>query len=244
MIKIVFYELKRLLWNQFFVGLLAVVLFYAYQVLSRETLLGVAHTAPFSPWSFGRYLTRLLPLLWVGALFFLTFFTSAKERRTAALTGATPVQPWKYALARCAAALAGLALLSAAVLAMAALFYGRMFHWYDWPSLALAAGITLVPPLLFALGSGWALGRLCPWALYVWMLVPFALTLLPLPQAMGLWNGSLFSEYPLALGDLDPAFVLPASVWMVQGAILAAGILLLLISAPWRGGGRARAALP
>ena len=74
--KIFHYELKRLLWNKFFFGLLVVTLFYAYQVFTGEIILGVAHTAPFSPWSFGCYLSRLLPLLWVGELFFLSFFVN------------------------------------------------------------------------------------------------------------------------------------------------------------------------
>ena len=85
MIKIFRCECRRLLCNKFFIGLLAVLLFYAGQVFYAVALPGVAHTAPFSPWSFGAYLGRLLPLVWVGALFFLTFFTSARERRAAVL---------------------------------------------------------------------------------------------------------------------------------------------------------------
>ena len=76
MVKIFRYECKRLLWNKFFFGILAVTLFYGWQVLTGASILGVSHTAPFSPWTFGDYLSRLLPLLWIGVLFFLTFFTS------------------------------------------------------------------------------------------------------------------------------------------------------------------------
>ena len=78
-------------------------------------------------------------LVWVGALFFLTFFTSARERRAAVLTAATPADPRRYALARCAAALVGVALLCLAALALAALLYARLFGWTDWGSLALPA---------------------------------------------------------------------------------------------------------
>lgn len=228
--KIFAYECKRLLCNKFFFGLVLVTLFYGWQILDRVTILGVSHTAPFSPWSFGDYLSRMLPLLWIGALFFLTFFTSGAERRRAVLTSATPVRPSSYRLARCCAALAGTALLSLAVVLLAAAFYGRMFGWYGWSSLLLPAFITLAPPLIFALGSGWLLGRLRPWLLYVWMLLPFALAALPLPEALGLWNGGLCTSYPLTLGMLDPAFSLPAAAWAVQGLLLAAGVLLLLVA--------------
>ena len=71
--KIFRYECRRLLWNKFFLGLAVVLLLYGALVLHAVTILGVAHTAPFSPWSFGDYLSRMLPLLWIGMLFFLTF---------------------------------------------------------------------------------------------------------------------------------------------------------------------------
>ena len=109
--KILIYELKRLLWNRFFLGILLVLLFAGWQVLSGVTLLGVAHTAPFSPWSVGDYLRRMLPLLWIGALFFLTRFTSGGAQRVAVLTDATPVPPRRYAGVRSAAALLATALL-------------------------------------------------------------------------------------------------------------------------------------
>ncbi len=229
--KIFRYECRRLLGNRLFAGLGLILLAYGWQVLRRVTLLGVAHTAPFSPWSFGDYLSRMLPLLWMGALFFLTRFTSAEARRAAVLTDAAPAPPRQYAMVRCAAALAGTALLALACLAEAAVFYGRYFGWRQWGTLLLPAAVTLLPPLLFALGSGWLLGRLRPWLLYPWMALPFLLRALPLPEALGLWNGSFFTRYPLSLGTLDPAFSLPAAVRAAQLALLAAGLLALPASA-------------
>ena len=61
--KIFRYECRRLLWNKFFIGLAVVLLLYGALVLHAVTILGVSHTAPFSPWSFGDYLSRMLPLL-------------------------------------------------------------------------------------------------------------------------------------------------------------------------------------
>ena len=208
MIKIFQYECKRLLWNKFFFGLLLILLFYGWQVLNSVTILGVSHTAPFSPWSFGDYLSRMIPLLWIGALFFLTFFTSGKAQRVNILTDATPVSPRRYALARCAAALTGTVLLAL---------------------VCIAALITLVPALIFALGSGWLLGQVRPWLVYVWMVVPFGCMALPLPDALKIWNGQFFSEYPLTLGTLDPGFSMPAAVLIVQCALFAVGIVLLMI---------------
>ena len=235
MTKIFSCECRRLLCNKFFIGLLAVLLFYAGQVFYLTVLPGVSHTAPFSPWSFGVYLGRLLPLLWVGGLFFLPFFTWAKERRAAVLTAATPADPRRYALTRCAAALVGTALLCLAALALAAVCYARLFGWYGWGSLVLPTLVTLAPPLVFALGSGWRLGEVRPWLLYVWMALSFVLSALPLPQALGLWDGSFFAGYPLTLDALDPAFSMPASAWLAQGLTLALGLLLLALPARKKG---------
>ena len=205
------------------------LLLYGAFVLHSVTILGVAHTAPFSPWSFGDFLSRMMPLLWIGMLFFLTFFTSPKARRAALLMDATPMPPKHYALARCAAALTGGVLLTLLCMIEAAVFYGWMFHWYRWGSLVLPALVTLLPALIFALGSGWLLGRLQSWLLYVWMAVPFLLMALPLPEVLGLWNGSFFTAYPLTLEMLDPAFTLPGVMLLIQGIVLATGIVLLMV---------------
>ena len=207
--KIYRYECRRLLWNQFFVGLIAVLLCYGALVLRDVTILGVSHTAPFSPWSFGDYLS--------------------KARRAAALTDAAPMLPARYTLARCAAAFTGTVMLALLCIVEAAVFYGRMFGWHDWGSLAFPALVTLLPPLVFALGSGWLLGRLKPWLLYVWMAAPVLLAVLPLPEVLGLWDGSFFTAYPLTLEGLDPAFTLPGPMVMAQLLLLAAGAVLLAL---------------
>ena len=206
--KILIYELKRLLWNRFFLGILLVLLFAGWQVLSGVTLLGVAHTAPFSPWSFGDYLRRMLPLLWIGALFFLTRFTSGGAQRVAVLTDASPVPPRRYAGVRSAAALLATALLC---------------------GLWAPALFVLLPALVFALGAAWRLGQKRPWLVFAWMALPLLLSALPLPAELGLWNGTLFSEYPLRLGTLDPAFSLPGQAVAMQGAFLGAGLAALAL---------------
>lgn len=227
--KILIYELKRLLWNRFFLGILLVLLFAGWQVLSGVTLLGVAHTAPFSPWSFGDYLRRMLPLLWIGALFFLTRFTSGGAQRVAVLTDATPVPPRQYAGVRSAAALLATALLCLACLAEALGFYALYFGGEALGGLWVPALFVLLPALVFALGTAWRLGQKRPWLVFAWMALPLLLSALPLPAELGLWNGTLFSEYPLRLGTLDPAFSLPGQAVAMQGAFLGAGLAALAL---------------
>ena len=225
--KVFVCELRRLLLNKFFFGILAAVLLYGWLLLSGEVILGVAYTAPFSPWSFGYYLARLLPLLWAGTLFFLTFFISARARRTAVLTCATPMPQRLYALARSASALTGAALLSLSCLVEAAVFYMVYFDWFDLASLLSPFLSAIVPTMLFAIGSGWLLGRIRPYLIYAYMPLPFIIRLLPLPEALSLLNGRFFTEYPLTLSDLDPSFALPATVILTQCIVLASGMVMI-----------------
>src|SRR5699024_12621532 len=127
----------------------------------------------------------MLPLLWIGMLFFLTFYTSPKARRAAVLMDATPMPPRQYALARCAAALTGGVLLSLLCMGEAAVFYSRMFGWYGWGRLLLPALATLLLALVFALGRGWQLGQIRHWWVNMWMAVPFLCMGLTLPDALG-----------------------------------------------------------
>ena len=225
LIKIFRYECRRLLWNKFFIGFLLILLLYGWQVLNNITILGVSHTAPFSPWSFGDYLSRMLPLLRIGVLFFLTFFISNKAKRCAVLTDATAISPQIYTLLRSAAALTATLFLVFCSIGEAIIFYSHYFQWYAWGSLLLPIMVTLLPALIFALGSGWLLGGFQPWLLYVWMLFPFILAMLPLPEAFSIWNGSFFRDFPLSMEILDPDFTLPATVMITQVALLIIGII-------------------
>ena len=156
--KIYGYELRRLVFHKFFLGILAVSLFYGWQVLSGETIRGVAHTAPFSPWSFGCFLGRTVPVICVGELFFLTFYVSKAERRASAITNASPAPEAGRALARCGAALTATALLLLAVLGLGLAWCLALFRQASLEQLLAAALCALVPPVLFCLGAGWCGG--------------------------------------------------------------------------------------
>ena len=226
--KIFRYELRRLLGNKAFFGILAVSLCYGWALLTGEILLGVANTAPFSPWSFGYYLARLVPLICVGELFFLTVFTSGRERRARAITRATPVDRRKYARVRYGAVLTGTLLLSLCVMLLGLGFSGCLFGAAGFRELLAPALLTLLPAVVFCLGAGWALGRLHPALVFLLMAGVVLLNWLPLPQALEFSLSGFFLEYPRTLGVLDPAFAFPGSVLGGRALYAAAGVLLLV----------------
>ena len=125
--KIYLYELRRTVRSKFFWGLLAVCLFFGWNTLKTATIRGAAHTAPFSPWSFGAYLSRLLPLLGVALLFFQWNQCNEKSRRFWILTDSTPVPPGRYLLVKCAAAVTAWLLLALSVTALGIVFLTALF---------------------------------------------------------------------------------------------------------------------
>ena len=61
------------------------------------------------------------------------------------------------------------------------------------------------------------------------MTLPFLCMVLPLPEPLGILNGSFFATWPLTLGIMDPAFSMPVSVMAVQCLLFFAGIILLAL---------------
>ena len=229
MIKIYGYELRRLFLSKYMAALLILTPIYCMLVLSGETVLGTANTAPFSAWSLGSYLSRVAPLICLGELLFVTFYTSGAERLASAITSATPADKLRYAFARCGAVLTCVAAATACALAPAFIFMKILFGWTDYPDLFIPALIALLPPALFYLGAGLLAGRIRPVLVYLLMVSVFALS--GLPGGWGAAAGRFFSEFPLAAGALDPAFAIPAGVLGARACYAGAGAAMLILAA-------------
>lgn len=223
--KIFRYELRRLLWNKLFFGILLVSLGYGWLTLTGSVIRGVAHTAPFSPWSFGYYLSQTLPLICLGELFFLAFFSSREERLLRPLTQATPIKQKQYMALRCGAVLTATAILCLCLAALAILFYIWLFGWMNYGKMILPSLLILLPAVVFCLGIGLALCQFHPALIYLFVAVIFLLSLLPLPSTVSFSLSSFFLQYPLTLNILDPAFQIPLPLILQRCAYSILGIL-------------------
>ena len=227
--KIFGYELRRLLWNRLFFGVLLVSLGYGWLTLTGSVIRGAAHTAPFSPWSFGYYLSQVLPLICLGELFFLAFFFSKEERLLQPLTQATPVKQRRYMALRCGAVLTAVSILCLCIAALALGFYVSLFGWINYEELIWPALLVLVPPVTFCLGAGLMLSRFHHALLYPLMAAVFLLSALPLPASVSFSLSGFFSQFPLTLGVLDPVFYVPGGLAASKiGLTLLSGIFAIL----------------
>lgn len=228
--KVFYYELRRTVCSRFFVGLTAITLWYGRQILGTSTILGVAHTAPFSPWSFGSYLASLMPLLNVSLLFFLWNQCNHKARQVEALVITSSAHPGQYLLIKCCAAAA--AWLVSALLA-ASLGVGFLLNLFG-PAVSVArlmapAALVLLPSLVFVLGTGLLVGRMHSGLLFVMMAVVFDWGFAPVPAAADLYRQNLFTRYPLTLPNLDPAFTVPPEAVIGSCLFILAGAAALAV---------------
>lgn len=229
MLKIYGYECRRLLGGKAFLGMAAVTLWYALQLLRGTVIWGIAHTAPFSPWSFGYYLAALLPFLCGVGLLLLTGFFEPSAQQTLILVRATPIPPWQYALARCGVVASGLGLAGMCVVGMGVLFMENLFGPVPLAGYGQVAVLTLLPLPVLVLGLGMALGNWGTAPLY-----GLAAVLFLLPGLSGRWEPTglvFFREFPAALGILDPPLQIPPSLWWSRALVLLTGLLLLGVGA-------------
>ncbi len=229
--KVFYYELRRTVCSRFFVGLTAVTLWYGRQILTTSTILGVAHTAPFSPWSFGSYLAALMPLLNVSLLFFLWNLCNHKARLVETLVNASSPHPRQYRLIKCCAAAAAWMILALLAAALGAGFLLNLFG----PAVPLAqfpapAALVLLPSLVFVLGTGLLVGRIHPGLLFVMMALVFGWGFVPFPMAADLYRQNLFTRYPMTLPNLDPAFTVPSEAVIGSCLFILAGAAALAVS--------------
>jgi hypothetical protein len=202
---------------------------YSYIILSSDIIVGIAYTAPFSPWSYGTYLAKVLPLLLITLLFFITYMYSNQEKQVKQLTFATPVDPYRYGIVKCSAMAAGFFIISLFIIITSMVFYVILFRFYDFGSFFTPVVITLLPCLFFILGIGLLMGSIQVNILYILMIAVLLLTFLPLPKFFDLYGGNFFGSYPLALPvglDGEPAFTLPVSFILGKVFFSAAGILM------------------
>lgn len=228
--KVFRYELRRLLFNKFFIGLLAVTMFYSYLVMDSEIVLGVANTAPFSGWSYGAFLADVLPLLLITMLFFITFLYSQNEKKVQTITDATPADPAKYLLIRCVSILVGFLIISLAAIAVSFVFYAVIFRFTNFGTFLIPILFVLIPAMFFVLGVSIVLGKVHPAFVYALIPTVLLLTFLPLPDSINLLGGSFFSSYPATLGIIEPSFSIPFPVLTARVLYVAIGIVLTLLS--------------
>lgn len=196
----------------------------------EDIIFGVSNTAPFSGWSYGAYLTKVMPILLIALLFFISFLYSKQEKKVQTLTKATPVDPFRFQMLRCGTIIVAFTLISTIPIVYSLWFYKVNFHFINFGSFILPTIITLLPAMLFVFGAGMLGGRYHQGVIFVLMVMVVLINYIPLPYAVDLSGGNFFTKYPEDLGTVEPAFFIPTSVLIGKVIYGLLGISMMLIA--------------
>lgn len=230
--KIFRYELRRLVWNKFFIGLLVINGIYAWYVLTTETIAGAAYTAPFSLWSFGAYLAAVIPFSIITVLFLLSVYYSRKEKQVEILTTATPVNKVHYVLIRSAAITICFLIICAVIYGLGIYFYITFFDYWSFIPFLLPTGMIMLPCLLFTLGIGHLVGRIHQGLLYAFMIIVFVVGFVGFGGNFDFFGSWYFGSYPISLPvgiDGEPGFTISTGFLIARLVYLVIGGVLLTI---------------
>lgn len=222
------YELRRLIRNKFFIVMLIIIGVYALTVLTGETILGTANTAPYSGWSFGAYLSSIMPMAALTVLLLLSGFYSKKEKRVEILLEVTPIKNSSRALLRVGAITVCFAIICAVTFGMAVWFYISVFGHFA--TSILPSVLVILPCYAVTLGFGLNAGRIHPAALYALMILLFVAGSLNL-GSFDFFGGGYFANYPLTLpvgANGEPPFEVGSMFIAARLLYAAAGGILLI----------------
>lgn len=232
MSRILKYELRRLIWNKFFWGLLIINGAYAWYILATDIIAGVSYTAPFSQWSYGAFLASVMPISVLTLLFMLSFYFTKREKQVEILTSTTPVNPIHYTLVRCTVVAICFLVICTVICGMSIYFYISIFNYSNFSAFFLPAAIIIVPCFIFSIGAGFLAGRIHQGFLYVLMFIALAVGFAGAGGSFDFFGGSYFRAYPITLPvgmDGEPVFTVSAFFWVARIGYVTLGIILLII---------------
>ena len=231
--RVFYYELKRLIFSRTFIGLFIVNGVFAWYLLTSDIIAGVACTAPFSAWSFGAYLGKVMPICILAVLFLLSCYYSKKQKSVETLMAQTPVSPGQFLAIRSAALLVCFLLICILVTGLALFFYIRFFGFCQFLDFLLPAILLLPSCFIFAVGIGLLAGRVHQSLLYLVMLIFFALGFSGVGGDFDYFGTGYFVNKPLSLpvdAFGEPAFHVSMAFGIARLLYFVAGIALFMIS--------------
>ena len=229
--KVFLYELRRLLINKFTAGFVAMIGFYSYWIMQNETILGTANTAPFSSWSFGVYLTRVLQLMLAALLFFISFLYSKQAQAVNILIDVTSVKVVHYRFLRYGTVAAAFFFLTLIPIGYAFWFYGVTFRFTEFQTLIGPLIFVIFPTFLLTMGLGILGGRIHPVIVFVLMALVLLISFVPLPNWFDFFGSAFLTSYPTQADRLDPDFYVSALQLISKVLCTAAGIVLTIFAA-------------
>ncbi|MCL2312871.1 MAG: hypothetical protein FWC41_10385 [Firmicutes bacterium] len=221
------------MFNKSFVALFIINGILSWYTLTSDIIGGIAYTAPFSAWSFGAYMAKMMPIATLSILFFLAFYYSNKEKHVKILTKATPVNSTKYEIIRIGTITFCFLIIISLTVGLSLYFYASLFDYWNFAEFLIPLSTVVLPCFSLALGLGHLIGRIHVGLLYSLMLVTLIFAFRNFNDNFDFFCIGYFSNYPMSLPvDTygEPYFTVNSTFLLARGMYLFFGIILLSIS--------------
>lgn len=167
--KIFKYELKVILRKPYVLAMSIITLLYGWFLLSTEMILGVSDTAPFSGWTFGKYMGDTTLLTMLVSLFLLASVYSSRQKRVGILTDVTGFSVRKRMMIKSLIIGGYFLVMNMLLLVMGCVFLSVYFGKLYLGTYLLEYFVIGIPALVLVLGVGNLLGRINPALVFVLM---------------------------------------------------------------------------
>lgn len=176
--KIFRYELKRIIFSRMFIVTFILALVFCVIDFYFEIISGVSGTAPFSQWSYCKFLCDVNTILLLIVMFFCTDFFSSQEERVKEITLFTPVPYKKIWLSKSLAIFSSYFIVSLSCIILSLFFYKLTFNFTTFQNFLLPVLIILLPSFILVFGASVYLGSKSQTLLYILIPVIMLLSLM------------------------------------------------------------------
>lgn len=177
-IKILKYELKRIIFSKLFVITFIIALFFSTIDLYTEIIQGVSGTAPFSQWSYCKFLCDINTIVLLILMLSCTELFSRNEQRVKEITSCTSLPQKKYLATKSFALFISYLIIAVCCILISFVFYKTTFSFRNLQSFLLPIIIILLPTFLFVFGTSMFLGSKSQTLLYAWIPIVLILSLI------------------------------------------------------------------
>jgi hypothetical protein len=177
-IKILKYDLKRIVFSKLFVITFIIELFYSVINLYTEIIQGVSGTSPFSQWSYCKFLCDINAIMLLILMLSCTELFSRNEQRVKEITSCTAMPPKKYLATKSLALIISYIIVAICCILISVVFYKTTFHFTSFQNFLMPILIILLPTFAFVFGTSMFLGSKSQTLLYAWIPVVLILSLM------------------------------------------------------------------
>lgn len=177
-IKILKYELKRIIFSKMFVITFIIALLFTAIDLYTEIIQGVSGTAPFSRWSYCKFLCDINTIILLILMLSCTGLFSKNEQRVREITSCTSLPQKKYLTTKSFALFISYLIIAVCCILISLVFYKTTFNFTDFQNFLLPILIILLPTFAFVFGTSMFLGSKSQTLLYTWIPIVLILSLI------------------------------------------------------------------